>query len=68
MAEMTWLQCQITKDDWNKLNERRLRLGLKWADILLPATLEYLDKLEANPPTVKQPQAEKTKTKARKAK
>jgi len=46
MAETTWLQAQIPRNEWNKLNERRLKLKFKWADILLPATLEYLDKLE----------------------
>ena len=47
MAEQTWLQCQIPRDEWNNLNERRLKLNLKRANALFPATKEYLDKLEA---------------------
>jgi hypothetical protein len=54
MAELSWLQCQIPKDEWQKLNERRLKLSLRWADILLPATLEQLEKLEANLPAPEQ--------------
>jgi hypothetical protein len=52
-VEVTWLQCQLPKPDWEALNKRRLALNLKWADILVLATLEYLDKLEANPPAPK---------------
>jgi len=47
MVEMAWLQAQISKDEWDKINKRRLKLNLKWADVLLPATLEHLDGLEA---------------------
>ena len=46
MADQTWLQCQIPRDEWNSLNERKLALKLKWADISLPATEQYLKKLE----------------------
>jgi hypothetical protein len=48
MAEsMTWLQAQVTKADWEGINQRRLKLNLKWSDLLLPATKAYLDQLEA---------------------
>ncbi len=43
----TWLQCQVPTEDWNKLNDRRIALELKWADILLPGVEAYLEKLEA---------------------
>ena len=46
MADQTWLQCQIPREEWNKLNERRLALKLKWVDVLIPATEQYLKKLE----------------------
>lgn len=50
MVEQTWLQCTVSKAEWDKINERRLKLGLKWNELLLPATLAYLTQLEANPP------------------
>jgi hypothetical protein len=46
-AQVTWLQCTLPKTEWDKLNARRLVLGLKWADIVVPAVMEYLPKLEA---------------------
>ena len=61
--ELKWLQTQIPAAKWERLNERRKKLGLKWNELLLPATLEYLDKLEASR-AVEQPEAE-TKAKAR---
>ena len=45
-VDITWLQCQLPRDEWNSLNERRAKLNLKWADIIVPATKEYLTKLE----------------------
>ncbi len=48
-VEITWLQCQLPKADWQALNERRLKLNLKWADIIVPATVEYIGKLEVKP-------------------
>ena len=47
MAKTQWLQCTIPMENWTKLNERRLKLGITWAAILEPAASEYLDKLEA---------------------
>jgi hypothetical protein len=49
MAEsMTWLQAQVKKEEWDKINERRLKLNLKWSALILPATEAYLDQLETN--------------------
>ena len=45
-AKVTWLQCQLSRGEWDTLNERRLKLNLKWADIIVPATREYISKLE----------------------
>jgi hypothetical protein len=42
MANLTWLQAQVDRDEWDKLNKQRLALKLKWADILLPAAKAYL--------------------------
>jgi hypothetical protein len=54
MAEsMTWLQAQVTKAEWEGINQRRLKLNLKWSDLLLPATKAYLAQLEADRPTDK---------------
>jgi hypothetical protein len=47
-VQTTWLQCTLPKADWDKLNERRLKLGLKWADIVIPGTEAYLAKLETD--------------------
>jgi hypothetical protein len=55
-AEITWLQCQLPRKEWDALNDRRQKLNLKWADIIVPATQEYIGKLEA--------QAADAKTKA----
>jgi hypothetical protein len=46
-VEITWLQCQLPRNEWDALNERRQKLNLKWADIIVPATKEYISKLEA---------------------
>ena len=43
---LTWLQCQIPRTEWDALNERRLKLNLKWADVIIPAVK---GKLEATP-------------------
>ena len=45
-VQTTWLQCTLPKADWDKLNERRQKLGLKWGDIIIPGTLAQLDKME----------------------
>lgn len=53
-VERMWLQCQMPRPDWDAWNERRAKLGLKWADLIVPGTLYYLEKLEreqaAKPP------------------
>ena len=49
-VSMTWLQAQVTKADWDKINQRRQKLNLKWSSLLLPATVAYLDQLEAGQP------------------
>ena len=53
--EMTWLQAQLPKSDWEAINERRLKLKLTWLEVLRPATLAYLDKLEAEQPKAEAP-------------
>ena len=68
MAEpATWLQCTISRAEWDTINARRLKLGLSWKEIILPATLAHLDRLEANPPAPEQPvpSTETSKTKKR---
>ncbi|MGD1118058.1 MAG: hypothetical protein ABR886_01050 [Dehalococcoidales bacterium] len=72
MAEIiTWLQAQVTKADWDKINERRLKLNLKWSDLLLPATNAYLAQLEtdrlADTTTRQSPATPKSKKRAKKA-
>lgn len=47
MAELKWLQGQIPANDWEKLNDRRKKLGLKWPQVLQDACTLYLDKVEA---------------------
>ena len=67
----TWLQCQLPKSDWEALNKRRLALNLKWADIIVPATREYIDTLEAGQVTQAEPASQETaaeKPKAKKSK
>lgn len=49
VGTLTWLQCQLPKSDWEALNKRRVALGARWADILVPAAKEYILKLEAKP-------------------
>ena len=46
--KMTWLQCQIPLWAWEAIDERRTKLNLKWADLLLPAVKAELDRLEAD--------------------
>jgi hypothetical protein len=45
-SDLTWLQCQIPRTEWDALNERRLKLNLKWADVIIPSVK---GKLEATP-------------------
>lgn len=47
MAETTWLQCVMPRTEWEALNKRRERLGLKWSQILPPAVTRYLNEVEA---------------------
>lgn len=54
MAKTQWLQCTIPMENWQKLNERRLNLGLTWSALLEPAANGYLTKLEADKAQVKQ--------------
>lgn len=66
-VKTTWLQCVVPQDVWDEINKRRQALNLRWHEVILPATLEYLDKLEANPPPpeptveAKQPKAKPVK-------
>jgi outer membrane biosynthesis protein TonB len=46
-VEITWLQCQLPRSEWDSLNARRLALKLTWADIIMPGTKKYLDYFEA---------------------
>jgi hypothetical protein len=46
-AQVTWLQATLPKADWENINVRRLALNLRWGDIVVPAVMEYLPKLEA---------------------
>jgi hypothetical protein len=46
-VEITWLQCQLPRSEWDSLNNRRLALKLTWADIIVPGTKKYLDYFEA---------------------
>ena len=46
MPDTTWLQAVVPRTEWDKLNARRAKLGLKWGQILLPAAILYLDKVE----------------------
>jgi hypothetical protein len=41
-----WLQCTISKADWNAINERRAKLGLKWSVLIFPAVVDYLDRID----------------------
>lgn len=54
-VETTWLQCTVSRAEWDAINTRRLALNLAWKDVIMPATLAYLDQLEASPPAPKQP-------------
>ena len=71
-VSMTWLQAQVTKADWDKINQRRQKLNLRWSALLLPATEAYLAQLEAGQPADKTtkhppatPKSKKTVKKAR---
>jgi len=68
MADLTWLQAQVPRDEWDNLNKRRLKLKLKWADILLPAVQQYLEALETAQPaaTPDVPVETKSKTEGKK--
>lgn len=46
MSELTWLQAQVPRDEWEKLNKRRIELGYKWSDIILPAVKAYMPTLK----------------------
>lgn len=46
-VDITWLQCQMPRPDWDNLNARRLALKVAWADVVVPGTKQYLDNLEA---------------------
>lgn len=46
MEQLTWLQCQVPAEVWERFNERRKKLGLKWAEIILPAVKRHLTELE----------------------
>jgi hypothetical protein len=67
-GEVTWLQCMVSRAEWDAINARRLALNLTWKDIVLPGTLVYLTQLEANPPAPKQPEPKEAKAKNKKAK
>ena len=54
MADTTWLQCVMPRPDWEKLNERRAKLGLKWSQILPKAVYDALKWLEEHPDAVAQ--------------
>jgi hypothetical protein len=47
VENLTWLQCQIPRTEWQALNKRRLALNLRWADIIVPGVKDYIAKLEA---------------------
>lgn len=47
--QLTWLQSQIVRSEWDNLNARRLALKVTWADILVPAAKDYIAKLEGTP-------------------
>ncbi len=44
---------------WQQINERRLKLGLKWGVLLLAATLSYLDHAEQLAEQPEQPGVQK---------
>jgi hypothetical protein len=62
-VERTWLQCELPRTDWEALNQRRLALNLKWPDIIVPGTVEYLAKLEHAGKVTEQQQKPKGKGK-----
>ena len=67
MAEsMTWLQAQVNKSDWERINQRRLKLHLQWSALLLPATEAYLAQLEAGQPADKTTKQGPATTKSKK--
>lgn len=68
-SELTWLQAQVPRDEWDKLNARRIELGLKWSQILLPAVKAFMATAKAvtkaepiPPPTKKKTEKPSTKT------
>jgi len=49
MGDMTWLQAQVPRPDWEKLNKKRLELGYKWSEIILPAVETHMTTLKPKP-------------------
>ena len=45
-VKSTWLQCVIPTSEWDKINQRRQKLNLKWNELILPAVLRQLTDLE----------------------
>lgn len=52
MADTTWLQCTMPRPEWEKLNERREKLSIKWAQLIPGAVEAALTRLEAHPDEV----------------
>ena len=61
-VELQWLQATMPKEDWEKLNDRRLKLELKWTELLPIAVERMLDQLEAG--KIQPDKLRKTKGKA----
>ena len=70
-TKMTWLQCTLPQSEWDLINGRRIKLNLKWVDVIKPGVLAYLDKLEGKAgekakvkkqPIVKEQQTETSNT------
>jgi len=53
--EMTWLQCTMPKAEWERLNGRRMALGVKWSAILPGAADKALTALEGKKPIAEKP-------------
>jgi len=49
MPDLTWLQAQVPRPDWEVLNKKRLELGYKWSEIILPAVEAHMANLKAKP-------------------
>lgn len=63
----TWLQCVMPRPDWDGLNARREKLGLKWSQILPPAAESYLTDVERGKIKVERPEKAKPAEKPAKA-